>query len=99
MCYYYYMTEPDSLPGTEKNMYEVSWLEVFGRNLVAGMGRALGGLILYVVVILFLGNLFIQNIWPVIEPVVNSFQQSSQMLQQLQGLPGLNQQQPSGLWR
>ncbi|PIY80687.1 MAG: hypothetical protein COY80_01775 [Candidatus Pacebacteria bacterium CG_4_10_14_0_8_um_filter_42_14] len=98
------MKNPDSLPGTEKNMYEVSWLEVFGRNVVAGMGRALGSLVLYVVVILVLGNLFIQNIWPIIEPIVNSFQQSSQVMQEIQGLRGLDKipelnEQPAGLWR
>ncbi|NCN82399.1 MAG: hypothetical protein GW947_00365 [Candidatus Pacebacteria bacterium] len=77
------MANPDQLPGTHKTIYEASFGEIFVRNFVAGMARTLGGLFLYIVVLFFLGNLFLQQVWPVLQPQLESLRASTQMLQEL----------------
>ena len=90
------MSDPDQLPGTNKTIFEASFGEIFVRNFVAGMARTLGGLVLYAVVLIFLGNLFLQNVWPLVQPVLETMRESSQALQQLNTL---TKPQGGGLWR
>jgi len=90
------MAEPDNLPGTHKTIYEASFGEIFVRNFVAGMARTLGGLFLYTVVLVLLGNLFVQNIWPVIQPQLEALRESAQVLQEV---GKLTEPSSGGLWR
>jgi hypothetical protein len=89
------MLKPDQLPGTNKTLYEASFGEIIVRNFVAGMARTLGGLFLYAVVLVFLGNLFLQNVWPVVQPQLETFQEATSVLQDL----GKLTQPQGGLWR
>lgn len=89
------MLAPDQLPGTNKTIYEASFGEIIVRNFVAGMARTLGGLVLYAVVLILLGNLFLQNVWPVVQPQLETLRESSQALQDL----GKLTQPQGGLWR
>ncbi|OGJ15679.1 MAG: hypothetical protein A2632_00650 [Candidatus Pacebacteria bacterium RIFCSPHIGHO2_01_FULL_46_16] len=89
------MPEPDQLIGASKTIYETSFGEIFARNFVAGMARTLGGLFLYVIVLFLLGNLFLQKIWPILQPQLQLFQK---LTSDLQGLPTLTQPKV-GEWR
>ena len=66
-------TAPEDRAGNNKTIYDVSLLEVFARNLVAGMGWAAGNILLYFVFIFVLSFWFIQVIWPRIQPLVNNY--------------------------
>jgi len=68
----------------ERTIYDVSWGELVGRNFVAGMSRALGGLLFNVVLIVILGTLAVRYVWPQLQPVVENLRQSYQTLYDLE---------------
>ncbi len=76
------MPDPDQLPGTHKTIFDASFGEIFWRNFVAGMARTLGGLVLYGIVLFLLGNIFIQSIWPVLRPQVETFNKAATTIQE-----------------
>jgi len=73
------MPDPDQI-AKSKTIYDVGWGELFWRNFVAGMARTIGSLLLYGIVLFFLTNIFLQRVWPMIEPVLESFETSTQFL-------------------
>lgn len=73
------MPDPDQL-SKSKTIYDVGWNELFWRNFVAGMARTIGSLLLYAVVLFFLTSIFLQRVWPILEPVLESFETSTQFL-------------------
>jgi hypothetical protein len=83
MLLFYYMSIPDQLPGTSKTIFEASFSEIFWRNFVAGMARTLGGLVLYAVVLFLLGTLFVNQVWPALEPQFEAFAKVMTVLQDL----------------
>ncbi|MEX0895571.1 MAG: DUF5665 domain-containing protein [Patescibacteria group bacterium] len=76
------MADPDQL-SQSKTIFEASWWEIFWRNFLAGMARALGAVILYAVVLVILTNLFMSYIWPVMEPLIQSLEQSTVLFRSL----------------
>ncbi|MFC1653520.1 hypothetical protein ACFL1M_01605 [Patescibacteria group bacterium] len=70
-----------------KTIYDVSSFEVFWRNFVAGMGRAFGGLIMYVIVLVVLASLINQYLMPKITPLIGTLQDSVDSLNQLNSGP------------
>jgi hypothetical protein len=57
-----------------KTLYDVSLFQIFLRNFVAGLSRALGGIILYLAMVGVATYLFILYAWPQIKPMVGSYQ-------------------------
>jgi len=73
----------------EKTIYQVSPWEIFWRNFLAGMARALGGVILYALVLTILSNIFLRFFWPQIEPLVDTLNTSTEILKNFQSIaPG-----------
>lgn len=54
-------------------LYDAPLLSVIWRNLLAGMSRALGAVLLYSVFLVAFGWLFSQLIWPYLEPLLGSY--------------------------
>lgn len=59
----------------QKTLYESSTGSIFWKNFVAGFARALGGLIIWLFLILFSGYVFVSQVWPRIHPLIASYQQ------------------------
>lgn len=70
--------------GSNKTIYDVSLTEVFARNLVAGMGRAAGSIMLYFIFIFVIGFWFAQVIWPRLQPFLNSYTQLVDSVENIQ---------------
>lgn len=73
---------PDDRIGKEMNIYNVSWWQVFSRNVVAGMGRAIGGLIVSAAVFIVVGFIVSQTVLPMLQPLVDTYMRSLETLQQ-----------------
>ena len=76
---------PDDRVGKEMNIYNVSWWQVFSRNLVAGMGRAIGGLIVSAAVFIVVGFVLSQTVLPMMQPLIDTYMRSLETLQQFTG--------------
>lgn len=70
---------------TGKTLYEVSAWEIFWRNLLAGISRGLGNMILLIIFSLVLGNLFMTYVWPHLEPIFDSFASTNELLDFVEG--------------
>lgn len=77
------MQDPDQLTKS-KTIYDVSKWEIFWRSFIAGAGRALGGIILQAIFLIVVVNLFMNQVWPVLEPIMDSLQTTSNAFQDLQ---------------
>lgn len=83
--------QPPPLPETNKkpSLYQASYGEVFAKNFLAGLGRATGTLILYIIVVFVLYLIFAPKIISMvskIEPLLENLNQNP-MLNQNQDLP------------
>lgn len=76
-------SDPDKVT-QEKTIYQVSYSEVFWRNFVAGVARALGGLIFQILFLVIVANLFMAYAWPYVQPVLTTLSTVSESLQSLQ---------------
>lgn len=76
------LQDPDLVSKT-KTIYEVDAGEIFWRNFLAGMSRALGGMVIYFAVIFILGNIFLNYVWPVLEPSFQTLGETTDLLKQL----------------
>lgn len=76
--------KPDQHSDT-KTMYDVSATEIFFKNFIAGAGRALGGIVLYLLFFGLIAGIFTTYIWPHVEPFIIEYQQA------LQGINSLTQ--------
>ena len=63
--------------GRGRTIYDVSWRELVARNVVAGISRAMGGLVLNMVVLVALGSFIFRLIWPQAQTTINSLLQAS----------------------
>jgi len=72
-----------------QTIYEVSAGQIFWRNFIAGMSRALGGMFIYLL-FLFLGSVvFAQIILPQLNPLISEYRQA------LQSINSINQMKPA----
>lgn len=60
-----------------RTIYDASWRELILKNLVAGMSRAVGGLILNIVLLIVVGSFVFRLIWPQAQTTINSLLQVS----------------------
>ncbi len=74
--------DPDQLTQT-RTIYDVSKWEVFWRNVIAGAGRALGGIILQAIFLFIIANLFINQVWPLVKPIIGMLETTTNSLEQL----------------
>ena len=80
------LVDPDIIERkTGKTLFEVGVWEIIWRNFLAGLSRGLGNLILLIIFSLILGNLFITYVWPYLEPIVDSFYSTNQLLDFVEG--------------
>lgn len=68
-----------------KTIYDAGYGEVFFKNFLAGVGRAIGGIVIYLVFILIAVNTFITYAYPQIKPFIDEYRQA------VQGINKLNQ--------
>lgn len=66
-----------------ENIYNVSWGKLIGRNFVAGISRALGGLFFNLIFLVVLGSLFARYLWPEIQTFVRPIFNAAQTINQL----------------
>lgn len=66
------IAKEDSIPPS-KSIYEASPGEIFWKNFLAGFGRGLGGIFVYLLFLLILYFLFYYFLLPKIMPLVNEF--------------------------
>ena len=76
--------DPDQITSA-KTIYDAQLGEIFWRNMVAGAGRALGGIILQAIFLLIVVNLFMKQVWPVLQPLISTLQTATQTLENFQG--------------
>src|SRR5690606_17499992 len=62
--------------GSHRSIYEVSKWEVFWRNFIAGMARSLGGIVIYLLFLLFMASILSQVVYPRIKPFLDQYQQA-----------------------
>ena len=84
-------TPPPSPPGYQKTdaveqvtmeekkdnptLYSSSYVSIIFKNFLAGFARALGSLVVYVVFLIIMSQVFIQYVYPQLEPYLEVFQQ------------------------
>jgi hypothetical protein len=68
---------------TTKTQYDVTGWELFWRNFLAGVSRALGGIFIWMIFSLFMFLLFTRFIWPKVEPFYHEYQQALGTINQL----------------
>lgn len=66
-----------------KTIYEVSGFEIFWRNFLAGMGRAIGSLFVYLVLFALIANMVNKFLMPHLLPLLATLQDSLSTLNQL----------------
>lgn len=76
------LPDPDQVTET-KTMYDVSKWEIFWRNFLAGAARALGGILVQALFLIVVVNLFMNQVWPVLKPLLNTLQLTSETLQDI----------------
>lgn len=84
------MADPDQITKS-RTIFDASKWEIFWRNFIAGMARALGAVILYGVVLVLLSTVVMNYVWPIIEPLVEDYENSAVILRTLE--PGQPVQQ------
>lgn len=75
--------EPQDKLQPTKTLYDVSIGEVFLRNFMAGVGRAIGGIFIYFIFLLITVNLFITYVYPQIKPFIDEYQQAMKTINQI----------------
>lgn len=83
-----------------KTIYNASYGEIFLKNFLAGFGRAIGGIFIYMVFIGIAFYSFMAYAYPQIKPLFDEYRQAVQGINQLNGVttkpgagPGLKQSQ------
>ena len=71
--------ENDQLNQT-KSIYEASAKEVFFKNFLAGFGRALGGIFIYIIFIGISIFMFINFAYPQMKPFIDEYRQAVQSI-------------------
>ncbi|MGD9128937.1 MAG: hypothetical protein PVJ09_00385 [Candidatus Woesebacteria bacterium] len=67
-----------------QSIYDVSLSTIFGRNFLAGMSRALGGIFIYLLFLICLFLILKSIFWPKLEPYLDSYQKAMQSIEQLE---------------
>jgi hypothetical protein len=78
------VVEPADRFSPTKSIYEAKAGEIFFKNFLAGMGRALGGIFIYLVFIGISVYFFINTALPQIQPFIDEYRQA------VQGINSLN---------
>jgi hypothetical protein len=78
-------TDPDQIT-RNKTMYDVGAGEIAWRNFLAGISRALGGLVVNGIFFLIVSIFTIQYVLPYFAPLLSAFQTTTKSLQQIQQL-------------
>lgn len=78
--------DPDSVSLDHKTIYDVGYWEIFWRNLIAGVGRGLGNFFFSLLIIVIVMNIFFVYVWPLMSPLLSSFGNLSQIINDLQNL-------------
>jgi hypothetical protein len=76
------MDKQDSL-NNKKSIYEVSAGEVFWKNFLAGFGRALGGVFVYLILITISYGLFVVYVLPHLSPYLVALERLARSMEVL----------------
>ncbi|HOZ03204.1 MAG TPA: hypothetical protein PKX78_01770 [Candidatus Woesebacteria bacterium] len=63
--------------GRNRTIYDVGWRELVVKNFVAGLSRAVGGLVLNLVFFVIIGSFVFQLFWPQAQATIDSLLQAS----------------------
>lgn len=75
--------EPQDRLNQTKTMYDVSSMEVFGKNFLAGLGRSLGSISIYIFFLIAIYSVFIKYTLPQIEPFIKEYRQAIESITKL----------------
>jgi hypothetical protein len=75
---------PEDQINSLNTLYSVTGFEIIWRNLLAGMSRALGNLIVYFIVLGIVVNLFLTYAYPHIKPFIDEYRQVIRLFTQTQ---------------
>ena len=70
-----------------RSLYDASAYEIFWRNFLAGLSRALGGIVFYVIFVFIVGSLFVKYLSPLLMPILNQLNTVSGSLEKIPRLP------------
>ncbi len=76
-------TDPDMLTET-KSIYAASYSDIFWRNLVAGMARAIGGVLFQLLFLVIMYNFFMAYAWPYVATLMDTLKSTTNTLQMLE---------------
>lgn len=80
--------EPNDKHSRTKTMYDVSPFEVFGRNFLAGLGRSMGSIGIYLVFLFIFYSLFVDYVLPHIQPFIVEYRQAIESITKLNSTTG-----------
>ena len=60
--------------GKIETLYSVSYFQVFMRNFAAGFARSLGGLFIWILMLIISSYFFVAYVWPTIRPFTSGLQ-------------------------
>lgn len=76
---------PDSVGGS-RTIYDANSSEIFWKNFLAGLGRGFGMFIFNVILFVIIGGFFFSYAWPLLQPMLQSFERLTQSVEQIQDI-------------
>lgn len=75
---------PEDRVGSNQTIYDASLSAVFWRNFLAGMARALGGIIMQIIFMIAVALVIINLLLPKLAPVITTYEKAINSLDSLQ---------------
>src|SRR5690554_6712962 len=81
---------PEDKVNKTQTIYDVSSGQIFWRNFLAGMSRALGGMLIYLLFLLLGSVVFAQLILPQLNPMIEEYRQALQSINSINQMNSTN---------
>lgn len=69
-----------------RTIYDAGSLEIFWKNFLAGMGKTLGSIFLYLIFLVIVYYLFMQYVFPKFAPMLEKFSNMMDTVEKLQNI-------------
>ncbi len=73
-----------SEPQKGRTIYDASVWEVMAKNFLSGLFNGLGHVAVYIIAMFSIYMIFLQIVWPKIEPILKSYQDTLKSIQNMQ---------------
>jgi hypothetical protein len=78
------VTEVQAIRPAPRTIYDASSGEIFWKNFVAGLGHAIGGVVIYIIFLAIMVMSVVRFLWPIVQPYVQLYRTSMESLQKIQ---------------